>query len=165
MTQLLQPIPSTAGLYAADATGQVWRLKGYGVRTTRWLKGSLNEDGYRRVKITFGEGIKSKFVHRLVAEAFHGKCPEGHEVCHANHVRDDNRPENLRYGTHAENIRESVRDGRWPKTYEIKRKLKEHQILEIIARYAGGAYQEDIAEEYGVTQGLVSYIIRTRFPR
>ena len=165
MNQLLQPIPSTAGLYAADATGAIWRVKGYGVRTTRRLKGSLNQDGYRKVKITFGEGFKSKSVHRLVAEAFHGECPEGHEVCHVNHLRDDNRPENLRYGTHTENLRESRRDGRWPKAHKKKRKLKEHQYLEIIARYAGGAYQEDIAEEYGVTQGLISFIIRTRHPR
>ncbi len=165
MNQLLQPIPSTAGLYAADATGQIWRVKSYGVRSTRRLKGSLNHDGYRRVNLRFGEGLKSKFVHRLVAEAFHGECPEGFEVCHVNHVRTDNRPENLRYGTHTENMRDSSRDGRWPKTYEQKHKLKEHQIQEVIARFAGGAYQADIAAEYGVTQGLVSRIIRTRYPR
>ena len=165
MNQLLQPIPSTAGLYAADATGQIWRVKGRGARNTRWLTGSLRPDGYRRVSLITGEGVKKKYVHRLVAEAFHGPIPDGLDVCHVNHVRDDNRPENLHYGTRAENVRESVRDGRWPKIRENRRKLKEHQILEIIARYAAGANQRDIAKEYGVSKGLISKIIRTRFPR
>jgi hypothetical protein len=165
MNQLLQPIPSTAGLYAADATGQIWRVKGYGARNDKKLKPCVHPSGYTLVSISIGGVLFSCSVHRLVAEAFHGKCPEGREVCHANHVRDDNRPENLHYGTHAENLRESIRDGRRAETNEKRRKLKEHQYLEIIARFAGGAYQEDIAKEYGVTQALVSKIICTRYPR
>lgn len=43
-------------------------------------------------------------VHRLVAAAFHGPCPEGMEVDHINSVRHDNRPENLRYVTRQENL-------------------------------------------------------------
>jgi len=165
MNQLLQPIPSTAGLYAADATGQIWRVKGYRARNDRKLKGSLHPDGYKVVAICL-EGVpKTKWVHRLVAEAFHGSCPEGHEVCHANHVRHDNRPENLHYGTHSENVCESQRDGRYSDHDNNRRKLKEHQWLEIVARYAAGATQTDIAAEYGVSVCLISRTISTRYPR
>ena len=42
-------------------------------------------------------------VHRLVAWAFLGKCPEGKEIDHINRIRNDNRPENLRWLTRQEN--------------------------------------------------------------
>lgn len=41
--------------------------------------------------------------HRIVARVFHGPKPPGLEVRHLNGIRDDNRPENLRYGTRSEN--------------------------------------------------------------
>jgi hypothetical protein len=36
-------------------------------------------------------------VHRLVAEAFFGPCPDGCDVDHINFITTDNRVENLRY--------------------------------------------------------------------
>ena len=169
MTELLQPIRSTAGLYAADVTGQIWRVKGHRARKNRKLKASLHPNGYMFVGLSIGNMLFNCSVHRLVAEAFHGPIPEGLDVCHANHVRNDNRPENLHFGTRSENCQESAREGRygWHRkgVKPATTKLKEHQYLEIVARYACGAYQEDIAKEYEVTQGLVSKIIRTRFPR
>ena len=165
MTQLLQPIPSTAGLYAADATGQIWRVKGPMTPRPRKVKPYTGRAGYRTVPLSI-KGLKFRCsVHRLVAEAFHGKCPEGFEVCHANHVRDDNRPENLRYGTHSENVCESQRDGRYFTHDNNRRKVKKHQWLEIVARYAAGATQTDIAAEYGVSVCLISRTITKRFPR
>lgn len=53
-------------------------------------------------------------VHRLVALAFIGPCPEGMEVLHINGEPDDNRLENLRYGTRAENVADTIRHGRHP---------------------------------------------------
>jgi hypothetical protein len=40
----------------------------------------------------------------MVLFAFVGPCPEGMECCHENDVRDDNRIENLRWDTHANNL-------------------------------------------------------------
>ena len=40
---------------------------------------------------------KTVLVHRLVAEAFHGPCPDGYECDHINKNQTDNRPENLRW--------------------------------------------------------------------
>jgi hypothetical protein len=56
--------------------------------------------GYVRVSM---DGINVS-IHRAIAEAWHGPCPDGKEVDHLNNVRDDNRPENLRYLTRQENM-------------------------------------------------------------
>jgi len=50
-------------------------------------------------------------VHRLVLEAFIGPAPEGTEGCHNNGDPTDNRLANLRWDTHAENVRDSVWHG------------------------------------------------------
>ena len=44
-------------------------------------------------------------VHRLVYETFVGEIPNGYEIDHINTIRDDNRLDNLRDVTHADNNR------------------------------------------------------------
>lgn len=155
----MKPIPSTGGVYAADTNGGIWR-------NGRKLKPWAQRNGYLNVAVSLGGKKVNKRVHRLVAEAFLGDAPDGMDVCHLNHNRVDNRPTNLEYGTRRQNCQASSANyGHWRKGVKPpSTKLKEHQNLEIVARYAAGAYQQDIAQEYGVTQGLVSKIIRTRFP-
>jgi hypothetical protein len=53
-------------------------------------------------------GMYRVAVHRLVMESFVGPCPEGMEVCHINGNGFDNRLENLRYDTHANNMAEQA---------------------------------------------------------
>lgn len=50
-------------------------------------------------------------VHHLMAEAFIGPRPESMQVLHWNDHKDDNRAENLRYGSAADNIADQVRNG------------------------------------------------------
>ena len=51
-------------------------------------------------------------VHRLVAAAFFGPCPAGHEVDHIDGNRANNRTDNLEYATHLENMRRRRNPGR-----------------------------------------------------
>lgn len=60
-----------------------------------------DKDGIRRVL----------YVHHLVAEAFLGPRPEGHQVRHLDGDPDNNRADNLAYGTRSENTRDMVRHG------------------------------------------------------
>ncbi|MDS1650714.1 HNH endonuclease signature motif containing protein [Escherichia coli] len=41
--------------------------------------------------------------HRIIWEMFNGPIPEGYEIDHINHIKSDNRLENLRLTTHYEN--------------------------------------------------------------
>lgn len=47
----------------------------------------------------------------LVLEAFVGPCPEGMECCHYDDDRSNNRLNNLRWDTHANNVRDGYRNG------------------------------------------------------
>jgi hypothetical protein len=58
-----------------------------------------------------------RYAHTLIAAAYLGERPEGLEVCHDNGNPQDNRPCNLYYGTHSQNMLDQVRHGthRWSK--------------------------------------------------
>lgn len=65
------------------------------------IAGTRCQQGYVRVRL-FG---KSYLAHRVVWELISGLIPSGMQVDHINHIRDDNRIENLRVVTNAENGR------------------------------------------------------------
>ena len=91
-----------------------WQVSSLGrTKNTRGqvFLGSEDFDGYRRVQLTLPSKVKKNFyVHRLVAFAFHG--PPSSPLLVVNHIDrnpGNNRPENLKYVTQAENIRHSLR--------------------------------------------------------
>ena len=159
------PIPSTNGSYGVDSDGSVWRLRPWHGRSVPYTLKARKSNGYLFVTLSINNCTKRIGVHRLVAEVFYGPRPGRLDVCHLNHDRSDNKPENLCYGTRSENCKQSAKDGRyghWRKGVKPgNTKLSESQYLEILQRWALGAYQVDIAAEYGVTQGMVSRIVRT----
>ena len=152
-----RPIPSLNGLYEATPGGEIRRVGGSP------LKPCVAGNGYARVYPCINGKVLTRTVHRLVAEAFHGPIPDKHVICHLNHVRADNRLENLVIATQAENIQQSVREGRpVGKGRPPLKKLKTHQLQEIVDRYAsGGVKQSELAATYGVSQSMISKVIRT----
>lgn len=87
--------------YEASSLGRI-RSNKFG--KTRILSLYTNRLGYERISMD-GVGVS---IHRAVAESWQGPCPEGMEVDHINHVRNDNRAENLRYLTKQENLSRRV---------------------------------------------------------
>lgn len=78
----------------------------------RLLGGWLDKKGYRKVFVYDETGRVERFVHVLVAEAFHGARPAGcTDTRHLNGDKSDNRPENLRFGSRSENELDKVRHG------------------------------------------------------
>lgn len=78
------------------------------------LKQQLNSAGYWFVSIySRDRPLKpvSKTVHALVALAFLGPRPDGHEVRHGPNGKSDNRASQLCYGTHKQNEEDKLRDG------------------------------------------------------
>jgi len=77
---------------------------------TRVLKQRRAGDG--RFVVTPSPGGKPVFVHVMVCDAWHGPRPaDKPEVRHLNGTATDNRPGNLTWGTHAENMQDAVKHG------------------------------------------------------
>lgn len=69
-------------------------------------------DGRPCVTLVRSDGVKKQHsTHHWIARAFLGPKPEGQVVRHLNDVKTDNRISNLRYGTHAENSADAIRNG------------------------------------------------------
>lgn len=156
-------IPGWEGLYQASSEGRVRSLprlvrNGRYTRLTRCtvLKQGRTTTGYPQVTL-YGEGRSATVpVHRLVCSAFHGP-PEGKmDVAHADGSRDNNRPDNLRWATRAENMLERTAHGR----ANTSRSVPEETAREIIARLNRGERQKDIAEALGLKRWTVNAIKR-----
>jgi hypothetical protein len=75
-------------------------------------------------------------VHKLIAEAWYGPCPAGHEVDHQNQRRTDNRPANLEYVTPPLNNERAGK--RPPRPARPPRPLTAEEVLELRANVAAG---------------------------
>ncbi|UAK58596.1 HNH endonuclease [Mycolicibacterium smegmatis] len=76
------------------------------------LSGGLASSGYRYVSLSKAGDKKQFYVHHLVAAEFIGPRPDGMVIMHLDDDTLNNNVDNLKYGTQAENIRHSFRDGR-----------------------------------------------------
>lgn len=75
----------------------------------------LKPSGSKYLSVTL-ERRTQRAVHTLVLEAFHGPRPEGLEGRHLNGDSHDNRSENLKWGTHEENMQDRIAHGTNPNT-------------------------------------------------
>lgn len=124
-----------------------------------------NKDGYLCVRLTRDGHRHKRPIHRLVLEAFVGSRPEGHVARHLNGKKQDNRLKNLKWGTVKENGEDAVRLGEQPRgeTHGMA-KLTEADVLDIRGAYAeGGWTQQALADEYGVSQKMISNVVNLKF--
>ena len=119
--------------------------------------------GYRTVQLNRGGRYKFEFVHRLVAGAFIGPCPDGHEVNHKNGVKHDNRFENLEYATPQQNVLHRYRVlGIRRGNENPRRKLCEAQIPTIRALIQSGTTYKEVARRFNVSEGAIVNIMNGR---
>ena len=78
------------------------------------------------------------------------------ETCHSCDNPICVNPSHLRFGTHQENVTDMVSRGR----QKSASKLTVEQVVQIRERRAMGARQVDLAEQFGISGGLVSMIVR-----
>ena len=106
------PVVGWEDCYEVSDLGRVRRTFKDNKASLGIMRGSVDEHGYPRVDLRRNDRRRNARVHRLVAEAFLGPTPAGQEVRHLNGDPSDARLVNLRYGTHAENMRDMVEHGR-----------------------------------------------------
>lgn len=143
--------------YEVSATGEIRRWTG------RILRQSVSRAGYHTVG--FKRGTVRLYVHRLVAAAFLGPCPTGHEVNHRDGVKAHNGAENLEYLTPRENTRHAIHvlGHRQDGEHNVTAKLTAARVHEIRTRH--GALGEPFAKLgrlYGVTGTQIKNIVTRR---
>lgn len=129
------------GLYQVSNLGRV--------RCTRILKPSFSEDGYLKVVLQKDRKVKTRTIHRLVANAFLSNYSDDLQVNHKNEVKTDNRLENLEMLSSKDNNNYGTRNSR------ISRALGKKVIQMTI-------FNEPVAHYYSTTQASrqtgISYV-------
>lgn len=146
--------------YQVSSLGRVKRTApATGARIGRILKPAAMTSGYLFVVLSVESVTKAFSIHRIVAAAFIGPCPDRHDVNHKNGDRHDNRVENLEYMTRSQNIRHGMQ---FPRKHTSLRgdmlpnaKLNEEKVRDIKLRLARGEQQSEIAVRYGVKRTTI----------
>lgn len=81
-------------------------------RSGRILK-SRSNGAYLKITLCKNGTFTQTYIHRIVAEAFIGKCPNGLQVNHRDSNKLNNNYRNLEYVSPLENTQHAIRAGRW----------------------------------------------------
>jgi len=159
------PVLDLVGRYEVSDRGRVRALfvAGKGAyQPGRILRPWKTGRGYRAVGLVAADGFKWRVpVHRLVLETFVGPCPAGMEALHLDNDRTNNALDNLRWGTHLENIRDRERHGTVSRGSKSgMAKVSESDVKDMHARRKAGETQKAIAARYGLHPSNVSRIVR-----
>lgn len=128
-----------------------------------WLwAGALNSGGYGSLKID----RKVIAAHRVSFELYSKTIPVGQWVLHKCDVRSCVNPDHLYLGDRQQNV-----DDMWDRKRNPNRsgekhhlcKLSNEQITEIRRKYVPRIItQQSLADEYGVTQGMIGHIVNNK---
>ncbi len=125
------------------------------------MKQVTRMDGYRTVRFCLARKIYTRPIHRLVAVAFYGPPQPRQEVLHEDDNPANNRLENLRWGTHAENMAQMSAKGR-ASLSECFAKLTREKVADIRSMLAAGNTLRKVAATFGVCHGTISNIKQGR---
>ncbi len=126
-----------------------------------WL-GCKDKNGYGQFRVN----NKTYKSHRISWILENGDIPENYCICHSCDNPLCCNPNHLFLGTHKDNIADRDKKGRQAIRNGIKNgnhKKIDQEILEIRQKYLTGLYtQKDLAEEYGVSQTQISFIVNKK---
>lgn len=157
----VKPIPGFSD-YCISKDGRVWSKprksfhRGY-VLKGRWLKPYIDSYGYFQVSLQKKGKRICRLISRLMLETFVGLRPTGMQCRHLDGNNQNDKLENLTWGTSKENHADRILHG----TNGIR--LNEEQVRAIFLTYHDGYYtQREIAKAFGITQAHVSLIAKKK---
>lgn len=155
--------------YQASDLGRIRSFRAsqrFGYETEHVMSGCPDAKGYLLVNCRIGDKSRTQRVHRLIARAFIGPIPTGHQINHLNGKKDDNRLVNLEICSPGQNLkhRHDVLHIKinWRGSRHGLAKLTEKSVLEIRGRCKAGETQTALAREYGVTQSAIYALMKRK---
>ena len=122
--------------------------------------------GYKQVYLGTADlpvGKRRVLVHHLVLEAFGGPRPDGAICRHLNGQRDDNRIENLAWGTMRENAEDRSNHGRSNAGERSpSAKLSPSKVVQIRRLKSEGVTYRSLIALYGVTKSALLDVVKGR---
>lgn len=131
----------------------------------RWI----DQRGHVRLFVTLGsiDNHVNRTIGRLVLLSFCGPPKDGQECRHLDDNPDNCSLENLVWGTHYENIQDSMRNGRMPKGVKSgMAKLTEEKVLLIRRMHRQGSHEYGAAalgRLFGVAGPTIQGIIKRKY--
>lgn len=152
--------PVLGGAYSVGLDASVRRERGgSGARVGSSLKPFVDRNGYLRVCPSVHGVPRWTWLHRLVAEAFLGPCPDGMQVNHRDGDKQNNAPSNLEYVTASANMQHAIRLGlrtpaqsSRPGERNGSAKLDATAVSRMRDLRRGGASLTDLARDFGVAK-------------
>jgi hypothetical protein len=125
---------------------------------------SQSTGGYRIINLRRdGEKSRPHLVHRLVAEAFIGPCPNGMECAHNDGDPKNSNITNLRWATPKDNNLDKIKHG----TLRVGESIPLAKLTDdlVLAIRADKRSQSAIARELNVTPSLINKVVRRKIWR
>jgi hypothetical protein len=94
------------------------------------------------------------YVYHLVLEAFNGPCPNGMECCHRDGDKFNNKLNNIRWDTTANNYLDNLHNGKGRFTYL--------DIITIIALHKCGMAKNEIGNIFDTDKSYIGSIVRRK---
>jgi len=169
--EIMKPCPSWPGYYA-DQEGRVFSDKP--IRMSKQpgqlheLKPSIDLNGYPSCCLSIKNFHKSIRVHTMVLDAFVGPRPVEKECRHLDGNRQNNRLENIRWGTMTDNQRDRARHGTvtrmcgekngfakltWPLVAQIRNEYRKN---------VRGFTTPALAKKFHVSYSAIWYVIKRK---
>lgn len=152
MSDEYRPIPGYEGLYSITREGRVWSY-----RTNKELKPQLHNGGYMIIFLTRPDEKGCWLgIGPLVLTTFIGPQPLDQECRHLNGIPTDNNLDNLKWGTHTDNMKDKILLGR------AASRFTETDIIEIRRLHSLGISQYEIAARFDTYQGFISKVVNKK---
>jgi len=156
------PVVGYEGIYDVSDHGRVRRMRpGPSTYIGKILSLRHNGPGYTIVGLCRDGSPRAHKLHRLVAAAFLGVCPDGKEVNHKDGIKAHNAATNLEYITRSENMLHAFRNGLKAVLHGEaigNAKLTEENVHEIRRRLLAKESQTSIGRRFNVSRQTIGYI-------
>ena len=149
-------------MYQISNKGQIRSWKGWEYQI---LKPAIGSAGYFQLMLFKDKKGFNKCIHRLVLDAFIGKCPKNHIANHKDGNKRNNFYNNLEWVTSSQNVQHAIDTGLfkplWPKLRGERSsyaKLKDGEVWLIKKLLWHGFSQPKIAKMFKMSRGAIVHI-------